>query len=84
LAAFPEGGKAFEEFRNEGGIAMNLSRRLGIAFLGTALVAAVVEIAAPKAVHAVTSLLVTVTNTYTNPVQNRDVDNLTGAPFRPA
>lgn len=61
---------------------MNLWRRSAIAVAVTVLLAAVVEIAGPKAVHAVTSLLVTVTNTYTNPVMNRDVDNLDRGTFQ--
>ena len=60
---------------------MNVVRRIAMAIGGTAVVALVLTLAAPRTAHAVLSALVTITNTPANPVPNRDVDNSANFPF---
>ena len=52
---------------------MNVLRRIAMSIGGTAAVALVIGLAAPKTVHAVVSALVTVANTSANPVPTTDV-----------
>ena len=54
---------------------MNVLRRIAMAIGGTAVVALVIGLVAPKTVHAVVSALVTVANTSANPVPVQSVDN---------
>lgn len=54
---------------------MNIIRRIVVGFAGVIVVALAIELAAPKAVHALVSTLVTVANPSTNPVQVREVNN---------
>ena len=54
---------------------MSVLRRIAMGIGGTAVVAVVIGLAAPKTVHAVVSALVTVTNTTSNPVPTQSVDN---------
>jgi len=60
---------------------MNVLRRIAMAIGGTVVVALILTLAVPRAAHAVLSALVTVTNTSSNPVPNRDVDNSANFPF---
>lgn len=61
---------------------MNVLRRIVVGLAGVVVVALAIELAAPKAVHALVSTLVTVTNTSANPVPvTGDVNaTLTGTP----
>jgi hypothetical protein len=53
---------------------MNVLRRIAMAIGGTVAVALVIGLAAPKAVHALVSALVTVANTSSNPVPVSNVN----------
>lgn len=53
---------------------MNIVRRIVVGLAGVIVVALAIELAAPKAVHAIVSTLVTVANTSSNPVPTVAVD----------
>lgn len=63
---------------------MNVLRRIVVGLAGIVVVALVMELAAPKAVHALVSTLVTVSNTTAQPVPTMAVDtrnvNVVGTP----
>ena len=61
---------------------MNVLRRIAMAIGGTVVVALVIGLAAPKAVHAVVSTFVTVANTSASPVPTQSVDNPALQPFQ--
>lgn len=61
---------------------MNVLRRIVMAIGGTAVIALVIGLAAPKTVRAVVSTLVTVVNTPANPVPTQSVDNPALQPFQ--
>jgi hypothetical protein len=54
---------------------MNIARRIVMVLAGVVVIALAIELAAPKAVHALVSTLVTVVNPSSNPVQVREVNN---------
>jgi hypothetical protein len=54
---------------------MQFAKRLLMVFGAIALTALLLELAAPKATHALVATLVQVTNTTANPVPNKDVDS---------
>jgi len=60
---------------------MNIMRRIVVGFGGVIVVALAIELAAPKAVHAIVSTLVTVANTSANPVPVTEGKDLVQEPF---
>lgn len=61
---------------------MKVLRRIVVGLAGVVLVASALELVAPKAVQAVVSTLVTVSNTSANPVPNLNVDEPAAQPFQ--
>lgn len=60
---------------------MNTVRRVVTSLGSLVVVAVVLGLASPRAVHALASVLVTVTNTNTNPVNTADVDRASRIPY---